>query len=203
MAQGDGRRSRQAGAPPPGSSTSRDRSWTPEAANTRGGEPVVGLQHEEDGMIGEDGSDPDLPPLVSAVTDESGRFRLMLPRGVGPAPGDPPALCRADDLGLLRRPDDRTDRAGGRRRHRRHRDLRGHGRPVEGARSRPWGSKATPGSSASTGIATSDVRGRFQIGGLGPASTTSCSKARREEGGSRRGPSREYASGRAPMRRPT
>jgi hypothetical protein len=40
---------------------------------------VVSLQHDENGAIGDDESNPDHSPLGSAISDEAGRFRLILP----------------------------------------------------------------------------------------------------------------------------
>ena len=128
---------------------------------------VVSLQHERNGAIVHGGSGPDHPAIGSAVTDDAGRFRLILPRDASarlqafhPRYAGPIFSVRADDRTI--EPVALEDTGG----------IAGTvidaatGRPVEGAQVSAQAIERRAQLRGGGGLAISDASGRFQIGGL-------------------------------------
>ncbi len=129
---------------------------------------VVSLQHERNGSIVHGGSGPDHPAIGSAVTDEAGRFRLILPRDASarlqafhPRYAGSIFSVRADDRTIG--PVELEDTGG----------IAGTvidaatGRPVAGAQvSAQAIERRAMLRGGGSGLAISDASGRFQIGGL-------------------------------------
>jgi protocatechuate 3,4-dioxygenase beta subunit len=130
---------------------------------------VVSLQHEANGAIVNDGSDPDHSAIGPAVTDDAGRFRLNLPRDASarlqanhPRYAGPIFSARADARTI--EPVALEDTGG----------IAGtvidaaSGRAVEAARVSAQAIERYTLLRGGGGLAISDARGRFQIGGLAP-----------------------------------
>ena len=130
---------------------------------------VVSLQHERNGSIVHRGSGPDHPAIGSAVTDEAGRFRLVLPRDASarlqashPRYAGPIFTVRADDRTIA---PVALDDTGG---------IAGTvidaatGRPVEGAQVSAQAIERRTLLRGGGDPAISDANGRFQIAGLTP-----------------------------------
>jgi protocatechuate 3,4-dioxygenase beta subunit len=130
---------------------------------------VVSLQHERNGSIVHGGSGPDHPAIGSAVTDEAGRFRLILPRDASarlqafhPRYAGPIFSVRADDRAIG--PVSLEDTGG----------IAGTvidaatGRPVEGAQVSAQAIERRAMLRGGGDPAISDTSGRFQVGGLAP-----------------------------------